>query len=164
MKFLNKLLSIIIYPLTYLNFWKLKEKAKKSKLFKKIYFLRCDREKCLIFPNQQWAETPTFVHGVTGIIINDSSYIGKNCKIFQYVQIVNSGIRFNPAPKIGDDVVIGACAILIGSIVIGNNVIIGAGSVVTKSVPDNCMVAGNPAKIIKIFDQDKQEWIKVNKT
>lgn len=52
-------------------------------------------------------------------------------------------------PAIGDNVTFGANAIVVGGIRIGNNVIIGAGSVVTKDVPDNCVVAGVPAKIIR---------------
>lgn len=51
--------------------------------------------------------------------------------------------------SIGNNVYIGAGAIIMNPITIGNNVIIGAGSVVTKDIPDNAVVAGNPAKIIK---------------
>lgn len=40
-------------------------------------------------------------------------------------------------------------SVIIGNIIIGNNVVIGAGSVVTKSVPDNCVVVGNPAYILR---------------
>ena len=50
---------------------------------------------------------------------------------------------------IGDQVTVGANVIIIGKITIGNNVVIGAGAVVVKDVPDNCVIAGNPAKVIK---------------
>lgn len=50
--------------------------------------------------------------------------------------------------KIGDNVFLGANAIILPGVTIGNSVIIGAGAVVTKDVPDNCVVAGNPARII----------------
>jgi maltose O-acetyltransferase len=50
--------------------------------------------------------------------------------------------------KIGDNVFIGAGSIILPNVKIGNNVIIGAGSIVTKDVPDNSLVAGNPAKVI----------------
>ena len=49
---------------------------------------------------------------------------------------------------IGDNVFLGAGAIIIAGVNLGNNVIVGAGSVVTKSFPDNVVIAGNPAKII----------------
>lgn len=52
-------------------------------------------------------------------------------------------------PVIGNNVVIGAKATIIGDIHVGNNVVIGAGSVVVKDVPDNCVVAGVPARKIK---------------
>lgn len=50
---------------------------------------------------------------------------------------------------IGDNVSLGANVTIIGNVHIGNNVTIGAGSVVVKDIPDNCIVAGNPARIIK---------------
>ncbi len=52
-------------------------------------------------------------------------------------------------PIIGDNVNLGVNVTIIGNVSIGNNVIVGAGSVVVKDVPDNCIVAGNPAKIIR---------------
>ena len=55
----------------------------------------------------------------------------------------------NDIPTIGDNVTLGAHVIILGNVHVGNNVIVGAGSVVVKDIPDNCVVAGNPAKIIK---------------
>lgn len=55
----------------------------------------------------------------------------------------------NGAPVIGDNVTVGANVVIIGDITIGNNVVIGAGSVVTKSIPDDCVVVGNPARILR---------------
>jgi acetyltransferase-like isoleucine patch superfamily enzyme len=51
--------------------------------------------------------------------------------------------------SIGDFCVIGIGATIMSGVKIGNEVVVGAGSVVTKDVPSNCIVAGNPAKIIK---------------
>lgn len=50
---------------------------------------------------------------------------------------------------IGRDCIIGINAIILPGVKIGNEVVVGAGAVVTKDVPDNCIVAGNPAKVIK---------------
>lgn len=52
-------------------------------------------------------------------------------------------------PEIGDNVSLGANVNIIGDVKIGSNVIVGAGSVVVHDVPDNCVVAGNPARIIR---------------
>ena len=52
-------------------------------------------------------------------------------------------------PIIGNNVYVCTGAVVIGNITIGDNVIIGANSVVTKSVPCNCTVVGNPARIIR---------------
>ncbi len=53
---------------------------------------------------------------------------------------------------IKDNVYIGNNTLIMPGVTIGNNVIIGAGSVVTKSVPDNCVVAGNPARIVSTLE------------
>lgn len=53
---------------------------------------------------------------------------------------------------IGDDVFIGAGAIVLPNVKIGSKVIVGAGSVVTKDIPDNSVVVGNPARIIGTYD------------
>ena len=50
---------------------------------------------------------------------------------------------------IGSNCVIGGRAIIMPGVTIGDHVYVGAGSVVTKSVPDHCIVAGNPARIIR---------------
>lgn len=52
-------------------------------------------------------------------------------------------------PIIGNNVALGVGSIIIGKIKIGNNVVIGAGSVVVKDIPDNVVVAGNPARVIR---------------
>lgn len=56
--------------------------------------------------------------------------------------------RNDLTPTIGKNVTVGANSVIIGDISIGNNVVVGAGSVVVKDVPDNVIVAGNPAKIL----------------
>lgn len=84
-------------------------------------------------------------HGFSTII--SANKIGKNCKIYQQVTIgYNHALQ---APIIGNNVEVCCGAKIIGGVTIGNNVIIGANAVIVKDVPDNCIVAGVPGKIIK---------------
>jgi putative colanic acid biosynthesis acetyltransferase WcaB len=62
---------------------------------------------------------------------------------------LDNGTGQNSCPSIGNNVDIGSNVCIIGKVEIGDNVIIGAGSVVVKNIPSNCVVVGNPAKIIK---------------
>ncbi|APX73350.1 transferase [Companilactobacillus allii] len=61
-------------------------------------------------------------------------------------------ITYTKPISIGDDVWIGGNVTIIGGVTIGNNVIVGAGAVVTKDVPDNTIVAGVPAKVIRSLE------------
>jgi len=81
-----------------------------------------------------------------GIVIHPASEIGCNCLIFQQVTIGTGSLP--GVPVIGSHVDIGAGAKILGGITIGNNVKIGANSVVIESVPSNCTVVGVPARII----------------
>jgi len=89
-----------------------------------------------------------FAYGGIGVVIHSRTEIGENCLIGQGVTIGGKA-NLHKAPKIGNFVYIAAGSRIIGDITIGNNVVIGVNSVVTKIVPDNCVVAGIPAKIIK---------------
>jgi serine O-acetyltransferase len=72
--------------------------------------------------------------------------IGRNCSIISNVTI---GMRNRwEFPTIGDNVFIGSGARILGGIKVGNNVRIGANAVVIHDVPDNCTVVGIPARII----------------
>ncbi|MFC4403799.1 sugar O-acetyltransferase [Gracilibacillus xinjiangensis] len=86
--------------------------------------------------------------------------IGDNCMLAPSVRIYtathpldpverNSGKEFGKPITIGNNVWIGGSAVINPGVTIGNNVVVGSGSVVTKDVPDNMVVAGNPARVIK---------------
>ncbi len=88
---------------------------------------------------------PNLPHGLNGIIIHMGAKFGKNCTIYQQVTV--GGVRFQ-RPSFGNNVVIGAGAKILGGVHVGDNVKIGANTVVTKDVPSNCTVVGSPMRII----------------
>ena len=85
---------------------------------------------------------------------DDSCVIGKNCTILPRVLLGKKKPGLTPPLIfIGDNCYIGTGVTILGPVTIGDNVTIGAGAVVTKNIPSNVVVAGNPAKIIKVKNE-----------
>lgn len=63
--------------------------------------------------------------------------------------------------KIGENSLIGINTVILAGVTIGKNVVVGAGAVVTKDIPDDCIAAGNPARIIKRYEHQSEGWISV---
>ena len=84
-----------------------------------------------------------------GIIINQGAVIGENCNICQGVTLghISRG-KLKGSPTLGDRVWIGANTVIVGKIMIGNDVLIAPLSYVNFDVPDNAVVVGNPAQIV----------------
>ena len=85
----------------------------------------------------------------TGFVVGETATIGDNCSILQGVTLGGTGKSDEDRhPKIGNGVLIGAGAIILGNIRVGECARIGAGSVVTKEVPSHVTVVGVPARIV----------------
>ena len=88
-------------------------------------------------------------HGM-GVVIGETTEIGENVTLYQGVTLGGTGTeRGKRHPTLGNNVVVGAGAKVLGNIKIGNNAKIGAGSVVVHPVPDLCTVVGVPAEIVR---------------
>ncbi len=88
-------------------------------------------------------------HGM-GVVIGETSEIGEDVTLYQGSTLGGTGNeRGKRHPTLGNHVVIGAGAKVLGNIRLGNCVKVGAGSVVVHSVPDNCTVVGVPAEIVR---------------
>lgn len=127
----------------------------------------------------------TVNNGVGDVVIGDRTRIGLGCVLIGPVKIGNdimfaqnivvSGlnhgykdITLSPSKQpvetkqiiIEDDVWIGANCVITAGVTIGKHCVIAAGSVVTKSVPAFSVAGGNPAKVLKVYNPEKNEWVK----
>ncbi len=88
-------------------------------------------------------------HGM-GVVIGETTEIGRNVLLYQEVTLGGTGAeRGKRHPTIGNNVVIGAGAKILGNIKIGDGARVGAGSVVVRPIPDHCTVVGVPAEIVR---------------
>ena len=94
---------------------------------------------------------PILPHHLNGIIVGYDVIIGENVIIYQQVSIIQPSE--GEKTIIGDNVSIGKGAVILGGCKVGNNVKIGANAVVVNDVPDNCTVAGVPAKVVRIHGE-----------
>ena len=109
--------------------------------YRKIYHMDVDRTARVSFGAKLDKTNPQGIH------IGKNSYIASGAIIFSH----DFARNIHTHTYIGDKCFIGANAIIMCGIRIGDEVVIGAGSVVTKSVPSNCIVAGNPARVIRVW-------------
>ncbi len=91
-----------------------------------------------------------FIDHGTGVVIGETSVIGRNVTLFQGVTLGGTGKeRGKRHPTLGNNIVIGAGAKVLGNIKVGDNSYIGANAVVIKDVPPNSTVVGVPGRITK---------------
>jgi serine O-acetyltransferase len=101
-----------------------------------------------IHPGAQLGRGVVIDHGM-GVVIGETAILGDYCLIYQGVTLGGTGKETGKRhPTLGDNVVVGAGAKVLGNLNIGHNVRIGAGSVVLREVPSDCTVVGIPGRIV----------------
>ena len=94
-----------------------------------------------------------FIDHGTGVVIGETTIIGDNVTLYQGVTLGGTGKECGKRhPTIGDNVMIGSGAKVLGSFKVGENSMIGAGAVVLSEVPPNCTVVGVPGRIVRRDD------------
>ncbi|MGN0171223.1 MAG: serine O-acetyltransferase EpsC [Acutalibacteraceae bacterium] len=111
---------------------------------------RCVRRTNIeIHPDAKIGERLFIDHG-TGVVIGETTEIGDDCTIYQGVTLGGTGKdKGKRHPTLGNNVMVGAGAKVLGPIHIGNNVRIAAGAVVLDNIPDNCTAVGVPARVVR---------------
>lgn len=111
-----------------------------------------------------------------GCMVRGPVQIGSDSGIAQYTSLMgvthfyydpddsfrNKDVILKPI-VIGDNVWVGGNCMIVAGVKIGRNCVIGANSVVTRDVPDYCLAVGAPAKVIKRYDREKDEWVRAGK-
>ena len=111
---------------------------------------RCVRRTGIeIHPAAQIGEGVFIDHGV-GVVIGETAVVGDHCTLYQGVTLGGTGKDHGKRhPTLGNNVLVGAGAKVLGPITIGNNARIAAGAVVLDNIPDDCTAVGVPARIVR---------------
>ena len=114
-----------------------------------------------IHPCAQIGERLFIDHGM-GVVIGETTIIGDNCHLYQGVTLGGTSTkRAKRHPTLGNGVVVGAGAKIIGAVNIGDDAKIGAGSVVVTNVPPNATVVGVPGHIVAYADPGNETILKL---
>ncbi|CAM9431306.1 unnamed protein product [Ectocarpus sp. 4 AP-2014] len=101
-----------------------------------------------IHPGAEFGEGVFIDHG-TGIVVGETTVVGDDVSMLHRVTLGGSGVKSaDRHPKIGNGVLIGAGACLLGNIKVGKGTQIGAGSLVATDLPERCVAVGVPAKVL----------------
>ncbi len=145
-------MEVFLYP----SFWAILKYRKAHKLYLKKHYYRARRISqrtarktgIEIHPGATIGEGLFIDHG-HGVVIGETAILGDNVTLYQGVTLGGTGKEQGKRhPTIGNNVLVGAGAKILGSFTIGDNCKIGAGSVVLKDVPPNSTVVGVPGQII----------------
>ncbi len=91
-----------------------------------------------------------FIDHGTGVVIGETAIIGDDCTIYQGVTLGGTGKDIGKRhPTLGNNVLIGAGAKVLGPFKIGDNSNVAAGSVVLNEIPENCTAVGSPARVVR---------------
>ena len=114
-----------------------------------------------IHPGAKIGEGLFVDHGM-GVVIGETTEIGDDCSLFQGVTLGGTSTkRTKRHPTLGNNVIVGAGANLIGAIHVGDNARIGAGSVVVTNVPDNATVIGVPGHVVAFHDPGNDTMVRL---
>jgi serine O-acetyltransferase len=107
-----------------------------------------------IHPGAKLGEGVFIDHGM-GVVIGETAEVGDYVTLYQGVTLGGTSLqRVKRHPTLGNHVVVGVGAKVIGAITIGDNTRIGAGSVVIKSAPANATIVGNPGRVVAVHDPE----------
>ena len=123
----------------------------------------------LVFGNNVRIGSNVFISCINNIkidndvIISDRVFISDNNHEFKDIRkpVINQPLRSHGNVLIESGAFVGVNAVIMPGVTIGKNSVVGASSVVTKSIPDYCVAAGVPAKIIEKYDHKKKKWVKI---
>lgn len=127
---------------------------------------RCEFGKNIIIEDNVYINFGCIILDCAEVVIGENTLIGPNVGIYPVnhatdaEERINGGCYGKPA-HIGKNVWLGGDVKILAGVTIGDNTIIGTGSIVTKSIPAGVIAAGNPCKVIrKITEKDKTDYLK----
>lgn len=150
--------EVLLYP----TFWAMLSYRRAHKQYLKGHYFRArwisqrsaKKTRIEIHPGAQIGKGFFIDHG-TGVVIGETTIIGDNCTLYQGVTLGGTGKEQGKRhPTLGNNVMVGAGAKILGSFKVGDNCRIAAGSVVLQEVPANCTVVGIPGRVVKMFSPD----------
>ena len=148
-------LEVFLYP----SFWAILSYRRAHKQYLKGHYIRArqisqrsaKKTRIEIHPGAEIGKGLFIDHG-TGVVIGETTIIGDNCTLYQGVTLGGTGKEQGKRhPTLGNNVLVGAGAKVLGSFTIGDNCRIAAGSVVLQEVPANSTVVGIPGRVVKTF-------------
>jgi len=119
----------------------------------------CDYGYNIVLGENFYANHNLVILDCATVAFGDNVFIGPNCSFYTAghpvgVKERNEGLEYARPITVGNNVWLGGNVVVLPGVSIGNNSIIGAGSVVTKDIPDNVIAVGNPCKVIRKIEEN----------